>query len=680
MSRRLGMLGVFTSLLVGCGADVSGVEEEEQLGSATQLLCTTAPLSGLTATSSSNETAALVASLAVDGNPGTRWSSAASDPQWLRIDLGARRYINDVVLSWEAASARDYRVELSDDGNTWTTIATVTGAAAGARTDSLTALSARVGRYLRIYGTQRTTQWGYSLWEVKVNGDTNPSCANDVGRNIANRLEAETNDGSAGIQLENTTDAGGGQNAGWIDPGDYVEWRVSVPTSGRYTLTSRSATTQANAKLQVLVDGAAVTSLTLPNTGAWQSWQSVISPSFSVSAGTHTLRARFDTAGQNLNWVKLDAAKDPLEVGLYRIVSRADRLTLTRADEDGVLRGAQYTGRSQQQWRLVGRGSSRYELKLESTSQCLSAVGSTTVLGACGNASVYFTLDTLRPRSEAQPALYRLRSPQNTCLVPGAANAWTVGACGDSANLYVEPVGYDERTGPVEFDLKALMIVKATTNIASPPSFATIASDRIAAAQSSYINSVATWIRRLTDGRVSWSAESVVSPDPFSSYAFDGNAYLPSAPTQQSDVQRYLPRGKYDVATVFFTGGQLNGGWGWGPGRSQASNQTLWSTVNGGDVPAADWLASSTEPTEVFIHEPLHGLEFLYTDLGVQMPNGFLHSTDAHQYGNDGVHGWLPWYRDYYLGTVIEDDDTYRGLGPRAFRLGVPRVAGLNLP
>ncbi|SFD53792.1 ThuA domain-containing protein [Streptomyces aidingensis] len=109
----------------------------------------------------------LAGALAVDGDPGTRWSSGFSDPQWIAVDLGASHDIDRVALHWETAYGSDYRIQVSEDGTTWTTVTTVTGGDGG--TDDHTGLDA-TGRHLRINGTARGTAWGYSLWELTAWG------------------------------------------------------------------------------------------------------------------------------------------------------------------------------------------------------------------------------------------------------------------------------------------------------------------------------------------------------------------------------------------------------------------------------------------------------------------------------------------------------------------------------
>src|SRR4030095_15521090 len=115
---------------------------------------------------SSTENAAFPASAAVDGNTGTRWSSAFSDPQWLQVDLGAPAQITRVALNWETAAARAFQIQVSNDATTWTSIYSTTTSTGG--NQSLTVTS--TARYVRMYGTQRTTQYGYSLWEFQVFG------------------------------------------------------------------------------------------------------------------------------------------------------------------------------------------------------------------------------------------------------------------------------------------------------------------------------------------------------------------------------------------------------------------------------------------------------------------------------------------------------------------------------
>ncbi|MEU4533595.1 discoidin domain-containing protein [Streptosporangium sp. NPDC023825] len=121
---------------------------------------------GKTATASSSENAGTAPAAAVDGNAGTRWSSAATDAQWLQVDLGASTSVNKVVLNWEAAYASGYKIQLSTNGTTWTDLKTVTGGDGGIDTWDVTG----TGRYVRMQGVTRATGYGYSLWEFQVFG------------------------------------------------------------------------------------------------------------------------------------------------------------------------------------------------------------------------------------------------------------------------------------------------------------------------------------------------------------------------------------------------------------------------------------------------------------------------------------------------------------------------------
>jgi chitinase len=118
--------------------------------------------------SSSEDAAKYPASAAVDNSYGTRWSSTFTDPQWIYVDLGARYNINRVKLTWEAAYATAYRIEVSNTAaeNDWTVVKSVTNSTL---TNDHTGLTA-TGRYVRIYGTARATTYGYSLYALEVYG------------------------------------------------------------------------------------------------------------------------------------------------------------------------------------------------------------------------------------------------------------------------------------------------------------------------------------------------------------------------------------------------------------------------------------------------------------------------------------------------------------------------------
>jgi hypothetical protein len=119
---------------------------------------------GRPATASSSENATFGPAQAVDGNTGTRWSSAFSDPQWLQVDLGTTATVSRVVLNWEAAYARSFQIQTSANGSTWTSIYSTTTGAGGNQVLTVNG----TGRYVRMIATVRATAYGYSLWSFVI--------------------------------------------------------------------------------------------------------------------------------------------------------------------------------------------------------------------------------------------------------------------------------------------------------------------------------------------------------------------------------------------------------------------------------------------------------------------------------------------------------------------------------
>jgi hypothetical protein len=133
------------------------------------LLFFTAKGEAVTATASSvqDNEAKQEARMAVDGNMQTRWSSAFSDPQWLLLDLGAQQEITGLTLYWETARAKSYDILVSPDNSSWAKAYT-TDSCQGSAEDIY--FGRQVCRYVKLFFKERATQWGDSLWEVKVKG------------------------------------------------------------------------------------------------------------------------------------------------------------------------------------------------------------------------------------------------------------------------------------------------------------------------------------------------------------------------------------------------------------------------------------------------------------------------------------------------------------------------------
>lgn len=124
------------------------------------------------ASASSANGAAGAASRAFDGNAGTRWESEAGiDPQWLAIDLGGVYALDAVALEWEGAYGKTYKLQASsaaDPGESdWIELFSEENGNGGL--DEI-ALHGEEARHIRMFGTARGTQWGYSLWEFAIYG------------------------------------------------------------------------------------------------------------------------------------------------------------------------------------------------------------------------------------------------------------------------------------------------------------------------------------------------------------------------------------------------------------------------------------------------------------------------------------------------------------------------------
>ncbi|KAI7262499.1 hypothetical protein KC345_g9423, partial [Hortaea werneckii] len=126
---------------------------------------------GKTATAYTNQSSAANA-FDGKGTGMTRWESvAASDPQWIAVDLGALYTVDTVVLNWEAAYGKAYKIQVATVAvpaeSDWTDVYSEAAGNGGLDTIVLNNIAAR---HVRMLGSERATPYGYSLWEFEVHG------------------------------------------------------------------------------------------------------------------------------------------------------------------------------------------------------------------------------------------------------------------------------------------------------------------------------------------------------------------------------------------------------------------------------------------------------------------------------------------------------------------------------
>lgn len=145
---------------------------------------------GKKAVASSGSPEAEDAAAVSDGSSGSRWSSGYNDDEWVYVDLGEDREIGTVVLNWEAAYAKAYKLQVSGDGpegkdvqgsvgvGGWKDVHVVTDGKGGV--EKIVLDKPVTARYVRMLGVRRATQFGYSLYEMEVYGRRRSSALSPV--------------------------------------------------------------------------------------------------------------------------------------------------------------------------------------------------------------------------------------------------------------------------------------------------------------------------------------------------------------------------------------------------------------------------------------------------------------------------------------------------------------------
>ncbi|MDX3094594.1 discoidin domain-containing protein [Streptomyces sp. ME19-03-3] len=172
---------------------------------------------------------------ATDGNPDTRWSSEFKDDQFIRVDLGSAVSFDRVVVTWEQAYAETYTIQVSDDGEDWTDVASVDNSAVplpfqtgGSASLQNVDFSATTARHVRILCHTRATSWGSSMWGLSVVDSGTP------GVDLALRKEATASSfEGGGSEPANAVDGKPGTR--WSSEYEDEQWiRVDLGTPVRF--------------------------------------------------------------------------------------------------------------------------------------------------------------------------------------------------------------------------------------------------------------------------------------------------------------------------------------------------------------------------------------------------------------------------------------------------------------
>ncbi len=121
---------------------------------------------------------------------------------------------------------------------------------------------------------------------------------------VPGKIEAEKYTAQQGTQTESTGDTGGGQNVGYIDAGDWLEYAMNVAQDTVYSFTFRLASQYGGGIITIYVDEKIIGKVNSSNTGGWQKYESVKLDA-PLPKGKHYLKIVATKGGFNINWIDI---------------------------------------------------------------------------------------------------------------------------------------------------------------------------------------------------------------------------------------------------------------------------------------------------------------------------------------------------------------------------------------
>lgn len=142
------------------------------------------------------------------------------------------------------------------------------------------------------------------------------------------------------VDIEETEDTDGEYNIGYATSGEWLEYTVNVSSTGEYDLDLRVARDGDDGELHIEMDGEDITgTIAVPNTGGWQTWETVTLNDINLDQGEHIMRIVFDSDYMNLNYVEFYSVitsisgEDENTVKVYPNPFTSEGVTIRGADK-----------------------------------------------------------------------------------------------------------------------------------------------------------------------------------------------------------------------------------------------------------------------------------------------------------------------------------------------------------
>lgn len=154
-------------------------------------------------------------------------------------------------------------------------------------------------------------------------------------------IQAESYTSMSGVQKENTSDVGGGQNVGYIDPGDWMSYdniAFNVPIEGRYKVTYRVSSLNGGARftLKESSNDSVLGLVDIPKTGAWTKWIDV-TEEITLSGGVHNFKVAVEAGKFNINWFRFEPLESVELASSSVSVDSENRVILGEIESDGFV-------------------------------------------------------------------------------------------------------------------------------------------------------------------------------------------------------------------------------------------------------------------------------------------------------------------------------------------------------